>query len=127
MNKICEITLAFQKALIGEITPNIRAIYIKLAGNTINTIFFYNNKITDEDQENMSNITTEVIANFNDYFIDEKAIRIDYPKLFSLGSEYVLIYKPKEKILPNSTVINVSLKNIKLVDEPFAYEILKDN
>ena len=56
-------------------------------------MFIYNGEITDNDQDNIGYISSLIIADFNEYKIDEKAIRIDYPNLFSVPQNYFLAYK----------------------------------
>ena len=88
-----KILLSTKKALQGEITQNMRALYVALENFTIKLLFIYNGEITDDDQDNIGYISSLIIADFNEYKIDEKAIRIDYPNLFSVPQNYFLVYK----------------------------------
>lgn len=72
--------LSIQRALLGAITPNIRAIFAELIEQNIQIYFYYDGKIQVDDEENASSITSEVIADFDDEFdLDLIIKRIDYP------------------------------------------------
>lgn len=90
---ISKILSSTQRALIGEITQNMRAIYVALENDIIKLLFIYNGDITDDDLDNIGYISSLIIADFNEYIIDEKAIRIDYPDLFIVPQNYFLAYK----------------------------------
>ncbi|EKT65113.1 hypothetical protein [Providencia burhodogranariea] len=72
--------LCMQRALLGAITPNIRAILAELIKNKIKIYFYYDGEIQDDDEENASIVTSEIIADFDDEFdIDLIIKQIDYP------------------------------------------------
>lgn len=72
--------LSIQRALLGAITPNIRAIFFELIEKNIQIFFYYDGKIQDDDEENASVVTSEVIADFDDEFdLDLIIKQIDYP------------------------------------------------
>ena len=73
--------LSIQRALLGNITHNIRAIVAELKHNDIQLFFYYDGKIQEDDEETASEIGTEVIADFSDdYNLDVNISRIDYPQ-----------------------------------------------
>ena len=94
MNEIItKILSSTKRALNGETTQNMRAVYVTLENDIIKLLFIYNGDITDDDLDNVGYISSLIIADFNEYLIDEKAIRIDYPNLFSVPQTYFLAYK----------------------------------
>lgn len=112
-----------KRALQGEITQNMRALYVALENFTIKLLFIYNGEITDNDQDNIGYISSLIIADFNEYKIDEKAIRIDYPKSFMLSKKYVLAYESQENIASNSDKIFVDLDKLKLDKDWCIYKL----
>jgi hypothetical protein len=109
-----KILLSTTRALQGEITQNVRALYVAFENFTIKLLFIYNGEITDNDQDNIAYISSLIIVDFNEYKIDEKAIRIDYPKSFMLSKKYVLVYESQENIASNLDKIFVDLDKLKL-------------
>lgn len=94
MNEIItKILSSTKRALNGETTQNMRAVYVALENDIIRLLFIYNGDITDDDLGNVGYISSLIIADFNEYLIDEKAIRIDYPNLFYMPQNYFLAYK----------------------------------
>lgn len=118
-----KILLSTKRALKGEITQNMRALYVTLENFTIKLLFIYNGEITDNDQDNIGYISSLIIADFNEYKIDEKAIRIDYPKSFMLSKKYVLVYESQENIASNSDKIFVDLDKLKLDKDWYIYKL----
>ncbi|CAD7289833.1 hypothetical protein LMG7974_01918 [Campylobacter majalis] len=120
---ISKILSSTRRALIGEITQNMRAVYVALENYTIKILFIYNGKITDDDQDNVGYIGSLIVSDFNEYKIDEKAIRIDYPKVFILPKNYILVYRLEEVVAKNTDNIIVDLEKLKLVEDWCIYEI----
>lgn len=73
--------LSMQRALLGNVTSNIRAIIAELKLNDIQLFFYYDGKIQEDDEETASEIGTEVIADFSEECnLDVNLSRIDYPQ-----------------------------------------------
>lgn len=88
--------LSIQRALLGNITYNIRAIIAELGEDDIQLFFYYDGEIQEDDEENASEIGTEVIADFDDgYNIDVNVRRLDYPKPIH-HSDGICVYLRKE-------------------------------
>lgn len=93
---ILDLKLSIQRALLGEITPNIRCVTINIINKKIELSFFIDGKVTEDDQENISCIETEVIADFEDNFdIKTNIKRIDYPYPIVIEHGYC-VYRRKE-------------------------------
>ena len=85
-----EVLLGVQNALLGAITPNLRAVKIYWDMNRIDLYFIYNGPITEEDQEESECAATEVLAQFPDGEFETHHIRCDIPNpLPTVGNEVV--------------------------------------
>lgn len=60
INLANRLKLSAQRALLGTITPNIRAVFAELMENNVQIYFYYDGIIQDDDE-----IALEVIADFD--------------------------------------------------------------
>jgi hypothetical protein len=74
------ILLGFMFALLGEITPNIRGITCGWNTTEITIKFYFDGVFSEDEQESMECIATEVIASIPDRNIDVECRRIDFPE-----------------------------------------------
>lgn len=91
------IRLSLQRALIGEISSNLRMVAFEVNEDEKNIyIFFYfNGKISDDDFDSTNCISGEVSGDFDpETKIIEKSIRIDFPN--DLPPHDYIVYKRKE-------------------------------
>lgn len=79
-NSRVELLLSMQKALLGEITPNIRGITCGCNESEIIIKCYFNNEISEEEKEAMECVATEVIACFPNQKINLECKRIDFPE-----------------------------------------------
>lgn len=85
------VKLSVQRALLGNVTTNMRAIAVELNEFDISLLFYYDGKIKENDEETASEIETEVMADFYDYYnIDVNLIRLDYPKPIKNSSGFYI-------------------------------------
>ena len=88
--------LSLQRALLGNVTPNIRGVIALLDDNQIYLTFYFDGEISESDEENASEIETEVIADFDEkYTIDTQIKRLDFPHRIKLDKGF-LVYLRKE-------------------------------
>lgn len=88
--------LSLQRALLGRITGNIRCISASLNGEVICINFFYDGKISESDEENASDVETEVIADFNEKFVISSCLKqLNYPNKV-IKNDGFLAYLRKE-------------------------------
>lgn len=88
--------LSVQRALLGNLAPNIRAVVAKLSGKNIGLLFYFEGPVGDDDEELVSVIETEVIADFDENFIVDTTIqRLDYPQPIN-NTNGLLVYLRKE-------------------------------
>ncbi|WP_045854290.1 hypothetical protein [Raoultella terrigena] len=70
--------LSLQRALLGNVTPNISAVSVELVDNRISIFFYFDGEVSDEDEELVSVVETEVMADFDESFDVEAIIhRLD--------------------------------------------------
>ena len=85
---ISYIRCAIQVALLGHTSSNLRAVVVKIDGNKINLLFFYDS-IPSEDEIELANLTeTEFMA--------------DFP--FSVKIDFEIIHLPQPNPIPNSGI-----------------------
>lgn len=58
--------LSAQRALLGQITPNIRKIFIRHRGSVIELLPVFDGEISEDDRERMEEATSEILSDFPD-------------------------------------------------------------
>lgn len=90
--------LSVIRALLGAVTPNLRAVTLKIDQKelVVKVCFFYHGAISDEDFDTAHAALTEIISDFPDnYDLDDKVIRLDYPNPIPVDGRPV--FRRKEK------------------------------
>ena len=88
--------LSLQRALLGNVTSNIRAVIAELSGKNINLHFYFEGEVGDDDEELVSVIETEIIADFDeDFTVDTIVQRLDSPQAIK-NKNGLLVYLRKE-------------------------------
>lgn len=93
MNQIelrTSVLLSIQVALLGEITPNIRGITCAWNESVIDIHCYFEGEITEEDEDSMDCVATEVIADFPKHTIDLQCITVNMSE--SLGRHRLLVW-----------------------------------
>jgi len=76
----CAVLLAVQRALLGAVTPRLRAVTVDHDATKIALEAYYDGPITDDDRETMSTVETEILAEFPDtHIVTLSALRLDAP------------------------------------------------
>ncbi len=91
------ILLSVQRALLDEIDPNLRAVKIDWdeENSIIHLHFYYDNKITDENNESASCVAGEVAGDFSlNTRVLEHCIHLDFPN--ELPDHKLVAYRRKE-------------------------------
>jgi hypothetical protein len=79
-----ELILSANRALWGVVTPNLRRVAIHCEEKLITLSFFYDNKISDAEEELALDAVAEVIADFPDDFdIKDELVQIAFPNRLS--------------------------------------------
>lgn len=77
-----DVLVALQEALLGEVSPTLRAITVEYDDTSIHFDAYYDGEITDDYREAMLRVDTEVMAVFPEtHKISHSVIRRDYPEL----------------------------------------------
>lgn len=92
------VLLSIQRALLGIVIPELRAVSVVLEGNSkvLNVSFYYDCEITEEIYDLSSCAITEVIADFPpDYLLDikENIIYLKYPNKILLKGTFAYFRK----------------------------------
>ncbi|MEX9974562.1 hypothetical protein AB7W84_13645 [Providencia rettgeri] len=96
INLANRLKLSAQRALLGAITPNIRTIFVELVDDDIQIYFYYDGIVQEDDEENASIVSSEIIADFDDEFDINLVIKqVDYP-MNIIQSSGMCIYYRKE-------------------------------
>lgn len=76
----CEVLVAVQQALLGEVSARLRAVTVSYDDKSIHLDCYYDGDITDEDREAMSCVETELMAVFPEtHSVTHSVQRKDYP------------------------------------------------
>ncbi len=72
--------LSAQRALIGQVTPNIRQIFIRYRPGYIELLAVIDGEVSEEDRQRMEEVTSEIVSDFPDIdLIVANCIRVDHP------------------------------------------------
>jgi len=61
--------LSIQRALLGEVSPNLVAVSCGISGNTIRIATYFDGPVSREDRERIQSVGAEVIADFPEGFL----------------------------------------------------------
>jgi hypothetical protein len=92
MDPLVYAKLSLQRALLGAVTPNLRAVYIDVDEKTkkLSISFFYDGEITDEFFNTASTAIAEVdVPGY--YELDEKIERLDFPEKLPIRGHLVYL------------------------------------
>lgn len=103
-NKIDRVSaiLSLNRALLGEVFPQLRAAKIQWDEEKVNLFFYYDGEISEDDRESLECVATEVISDFPDHGLEVEIVRCDYPArvLQSDAANIALVYRRKEEKPP---------------------------
>ena len=88
--------LSLQRALLGEVSPNIRAVTSSFAPDRIILRWIIDGAISDDLKESLSSVGTEVVADFPDRDISEEYIGCDAPADIGTHVLDLIAYRRKE-------------------------------
>jgi hypothetical protein len=69
---IATVLCSVQRALLGKITPNLRAVYVIINDDTLEVCFYYDQHLSEHEEELASLADTEIIADFPSPFFKTK-------------------------------------------------------
>lgn len=97
----CEVLLSLQRALLGEVTPRLRAVTVRHAESSIHFDAYFDGEPNEEERESMSAVETEVMAGFPaTHTTTHDVIRLDPPAL--IPKDRIWVYFRKELSVADS-------------------------
>ena len=72
---------SLSRALLGEVTPSLRAVQFGLPDRTMDILCIFNGDLSRDDSGSISRVATDVMADFPDAPVQEHCLRIDLPGL----------------------------------------------
>ncbi len=92
-----DLLFSVNRALWGEVSPNMRRVEAKADGYIILLRFYFDGEPSSEDRNSVSCAGAEVIADFSDeYVIEEEIIRLDAPERLPADPNRMAIYRRRE-------------------------------
>jgi hypothetical protein len=85
--------LSAQRALLGAVTPNIRAIRCTMKEKLVSLEFIFDSDYSDEDWDRCETVAAEIIGDFHDEVIDTKYQVIPPPARIPQGQDWLLVYQ----------------------------------
>lgn len=90
--------LSLQRALLGNITSNLRCVIVTITNKSMQLFFYYDGEVTDSDEESASEVETEVIVDFDaEFTISTHVERLDSPNPIKVNNGYC-VYLRKEEL-----------------------------
>jgi hypothetical protein len=91
-----KILLSLQRALLGEISPFLRGVTCSWDDSQICILCIFDGQVSDDDQESMEGVETEVMADFPEISVNLNSVRLDYPE--PLNPQFLTdwVYRRKE-------------------------------
>lgn len=93
------VALSLQRALLGAVTPNLRAVSFRIEDGTIHVDFTYDGEAAPEDRECAEITVSEVISDFPQADATEHIRRVDAPQALP-ASGGRLVFARREPTLP---------------------------
>jgi hypothetical protein len=76
-----ELLLSLQRALLGEVSPFLRAAGARSLSNGWRIVFVYDGEIRPTDHDSATAAVAEVLADYGDEVISDEIVRVDAPEL----------------------------------------------
>ncbi|MCB1181659.1 MAG: hypothetical protein KDK55_06545 [Chlamydiia bacterium] len=89
---ISKLRCVSQVALLGSITPNLRAVIIAFDNESIRLFFYYNNAPSEEEEELAEEVASEIISDCTEYMIETEKITVAYPQKIPEKKDGVYVY-----------------------------------
>ncbi|MGJ4947825.1 hypothetical protein [Bradyrhizobium sp. HKCCYLS20291] len=90
------ILVSVNRALLGEVSASLREVRYALSDGNIDIFCVFDGEISEDDQESMSCVATEVMADFPDVTVQEHCLRIDAPERIPSLLGRVTVFARKE-------------------------------
>jgi len=87
---------ANNRALWGEVSSAVRAVFVKEDGNEVHIQFIMDGPISDADFASISRVGSELAADFPMHEVRESSVRQDTPMAVSRADGWHLIFMKRE-------------------------------
>jgi len=92
---VVDAKLSVQRALLGRVTSNLRAVVFTIAVKDVQIRFYYDGIVGNFESETTSEAETEVMADYDcDWSIGATCLRMDAPEL--INDDGVWVYQRSE-------------------------------
>jgi hypothetical protein len=92
-----EFLLVAQRAILGEITPNVRSVSGALCESLVTVRYILDGEIAEEDRERLACTATEILAATEDpWMLEDQFLRVDQPDPLSSHELPLLVYRRHE-------------------------------
>lgn len=92
-----ELILSVNRALLGEVSPELRAVLVRKSKDNIYIKTIYDGDISAQDRESSSIIATGVIADYpENCHVIEECIRLDAPEKINCPEGWHLVFSRRE-------------------------------
>lgn len=90
------VLLSIQRALLGEVSAFLRGVTCSWDESTINIKCYFDGEPSENDQESMECVASEVMADFPEHDVQINTIRLDKPQSLKDQSLMAWAYLRKE-------------------------------
>jgi hypothetical protein len=90
------ILLALQRALLGEVSPSLRGVACSWNSKIINLYAYFDGEVSDDDQDSMETVETEVASSCTEHQMNLECIPTDSLSPISIDSSAEWVYLRKE-------------------------------
>ena len=98
---VSSIRCSLQVALLGAVTPNLRAVSVTTFQNEVTLYFYYEHQPCDEEIEISEVVASEVVSDFIEVSIIVKRIVLQMPK--NITEKGILVFHKREvSVLPEN-------------------------
>jgi hypothetical protein len=81
-NVSATLRLSAQRALLGQVTPNMRKAYVRYRADRIELLVVFDGEVSEDDRQRMEEVTSEILSDFPDIdLILASCDRIDVPEI----------------------------------------------
>jgi len=89
-----------QVALLGSVTPNLRAVIVTFDSKYIRLFFYYDHSPSEEEEELAEEVATELISDCTEYMIETEKTTMAYPQTIPEKKDGIFIYHRYEPLPP---------------------------
>ncbi len=95
---IASLRCVSQVALLGQVTPNLRAVTTAFDSECIRLCFYYDQEPSEQERELAEEVASEIISDFTEYMIETEKIILAYPHKIPNKKDIIFIYHRHEPL-----------------------------